>query len=80
MATTTPDPAALEVERARIRDAHLKPTGERPASTARGLRSRAASGSASGSRRPTARTTSGVSAVSMSNSERAASASNPSIW
>src|SRR3954464_1548091 len=37
MTTTTPDPAALEAERARIRSAHLKPTGERPASTARGL-------------------------------------------
>jgi len=37
MTTTTPDPAALEAERARIRDAHLKPTGERPTSTARGL-------------------------------------------
>ena len=37
MTTTTPDPAALEAERARIRDAHLKPVGERPASTARGL-------------------------------------------
>ena len=35
--TTTPDPAALGAERARIRDAHLKPTGERPTSTARGL-------------------------------------------
>jgi catechol 2,3-dioxygenase-like lactoylglutathione lyase family enzyme len=37
MTTTTPDPAALEAERARIRDTHLKPAGERPASTARGL-------------------------------------------
>ena len=37
MTTTTPDPAALEAERARIRAAHLKPAGERPASTARGL-------------------------------------------
>jgi catechol 2,3-dioxygenase-like lactoylglutathione lyase family enzyme len=37
MATTTPDPAALDAERARIRDAHLKPVGERPQSTARGL-------------------------------------------
>jgi hypothetical protein len=35
--TTSPDPAALEAERARIRSAHLKPTGKRPASTARGL-------------------------------------------
>jgi catechol 2,3-dioxygenase-like lactoylglutathione lyase family enzyme len=37
MTTTAPDPAALEAERARIRDAYLKPAGERPASTARGL-------------------------------------------
>jgi catechol 2,3-dioxygenase-like lactoylglutathione lyase family enzyme len=39
MSTTesTRDPAALEQERARIRDAHLRPAGERPASTARGL-------------------------------------------
>jgi catechol 2,3-dioxygenase-like lactoylglutathione lyase family enzyme len=37
MTTTTPDPAALETERARIREAHLKPAGVRPASTARGL-------------------------------------------
>jgi catechol 2,3-dioxygenase-like lactoylglutathione lyase family enzyme len=37
MTTTTPDPAALEVERARIREAHLQPAGQRPASTARGL-------------------------------------------
>src|SRR3954452_11556917 len=29
--------AALEAERARIRDTHLRPTGDRPASTARGL-------------------------------------------
>jgi catechol 2,3-dioxygenase-like lactoylglutathione lyase family enzyme len=38
--TTTADGrdlAALEAERARIRDAHLKPAGERAASTARGL-------------------------------------------
>src|ERR1700712_5803246 len=35
--TTTPDPAALETERARIRAAHLKPMGDRPQSTARGL-------------------------------------------
>jgi catechol 2,3-dioxygenase-like lactoylglutathione lyase family enzyme len=38
--TTTADGRdlqALEAERARIRDAHLKPTGERAASTARGL-------------------------------------------
>ena len=37
MATTVPDPATLDAERARIRDAHLTPAGERPASTARGL-------------------------------------------
>jgi catechol 2,3-dioxygenase-like lactoylglutathione lyase family enzyme len=37
MTTTTPDPAALETERTRIREAHLKPAGERPVSTARGL-------------------------------------------
>ena len=39
MSTTesTRDLTALDQERARIRDAHLKPTGERPASTARGL-------------------------------------------
>jgi len=37
MTSTTPDPAALEAERARIREAHLRPAGERPASTARGL-------------------------------------------
>src|ERR1700712_5096716 len=35
--TTTPDPAALETERARIRAAHLRPVGDRPESTARGL-------------------------------------------
>ena len=39
MSTThsSPDLTALEAERARIRDAHLKPAGERPESTARGL-------------------------------------------
>jgi catechol 2,3-dioxygenase-like lactoylglutathione lyase family enzyme len=37
MTTTTPDPAALEAERARIREAHLKPVGDRPQSMARGL-------------------------------------------
>ena len=37
MTTTRPDPAAAEAERARIRAAHLKPAGERPPSTARGL-------------------------------------------
>jgi catechol 2,3-dioxygenase-like lactoylglutathione lyase family enzyme len=31
------DPSALEQERERIRQEHLKPTGERPSSTARGL-------------------------------------------
>ncbi|GIE53864.1 glyoxalase [Amorphoplanes nipponensis] len=37
MTDTRPDPAAAEAERARIRAAHLRPAGERPASTARGL-------------------------------------------
>ena len=39
MSTTesTRDLAALEQQRARIRDTHLRPAGERPASTARGL-------------------------------------------
>jgi catechol 2,3-dioxygenase-like lactoylglutathione lyase family enzyme len=39
MSTTqsNPDLAAVEAERDRIRAAHLKPTGERPTSTARGL-------------------------------------------
>ncbi|MGY2065130.1 VOC family protein [Blastococcus sp. SYSU DS0619] len=31
------DPTALEAARARIREAHLRPAGQRPASTARGL-------------------------------------------
>lgn len=35
--TSTPDPAALATARDRIRGAHLKPLGERPSSTARGL-------------------------------------------
>jgi catechol 2,3-dioxygenase-like lactoylglutathione lyase family enzyme len=35
--TETRDLAALETERARIRAAHLRPAGERPPSTARGL-------------------------------------------
>ena len=35
--TSTRDPAALEVERARLRAAHLKAADQRPASTARGL-------------------------------------------
>jgi catechol 2,3-dioxygenase-like lactoylglutathione lyase family enzyme len=34
---TTIDPAAFEAERERIRTAHLRPVGERPASSARGL-------------------------------------------
>jgi catechol 2,3-dioxygenase-like lactoylglutathione lyase family enzyme len=34
---STPDPSALAASRARIRDAHLRPAAERPASTARGL-------------------------------------------
>jgi catechol 2,3-dioxygenase-like lactoylglutathione lyase family enzyme len=34
---STRDLTALEQERARIRETHLKPAGERPASTARGL-------------------------------------------
>ena len=34
---STVDPAAAEAERDRIRAAHLRPAGERPASTARGL-------------------------------------------
>jgi catechol 2,3-dioxygenase-like lactoylglutathione lyase family enzyme len=33
----TRDLSAIEAARARIRDAHLKPSGQRPASTARGL-------------------------------------------
>jgi len=33
----TRDLSAIEAERAHIRDAHLKPSGQRPASTARGL-------------------------------------------
>jgi catechol 2,3-dioxygenase-like lactoylglutathione lyase family enzyme len=37
MTASTPDPAARETERARLRAAHLRPAGERPASTARGL-------------------------------------------
>jgi catechol 2,3-dioxygenase-like lactoylglutathione lyase family enzyme len=37
MTTTAPDPATSEAERARIRATHLRPAGERPASTARGL-------------------------------------------
>jgi catechol 2,3-dioxygenase-like lactoylglutathione lyase family enzyme len=34
---TTPDPTQLADTRARIRDTHLRPAAERPASTARGL-------------------------------------------
>ena len=37
MSTTAPDPTELTARRARIRDEHLRPSGERPASTARGL-------------------------------------------
>lgn len=37
MTSTAPDVAALAAERDRIREAHLKPTGQRPSSTARGL-------------------------------------------
>lgn len=37
MSETTRDLSAIEAERARIRGAHLRPAGERPSSTARGL-------------------------------------------
>ncbi|MBB3678621.1 VOC family protein [Modestobacter versicolor] len=37
MSTTAPDPTELAAERARLRERHLCPAGERPASTARGL-------------------------------------------
>ncbi len=37
MSDTVPDLAAIEVERDRIRATHLKPAGQRPGSTARGL-------------------------------------------
>ena len=37
MSESTPDLAAIEAERARIRTAHLKPSDQRPESTARGL-------------------------------------------
>jgi len=37
VSTTAPDPTELTARRARIRDEHLRPSGERPASTARGL-------------------------------------------
>ena len=37
MSTALPDAGAAESGRARIREAYLRPTGERPASTARGL-------------------------------------------
>jgi catechol 2,3-dioxygenase-like lactoylglutathione lyase family enzyme len=37
MTNTVPEPAALTAERDRIRAAHLKPSGQRPPSTARGL-------------------------------------------
>ncbi len=35
--TENPDLAAIEANRKRLRDAHLRPTAERPESTARGL-------------------------------------------
>jgi catechol 2,3-dioxygenase-like lactoylglutathione lyase family enzyme len=37
VSTTAPDTSELSAARARLRDRHLRPTGERPASTARGL-------------------------------------------
>jgi catechol 2,3-dioxygenase-like lactoylglutathione lyase family enzyme len=37
VSTTAPDTTQLAAERARLRDRHLRPAGERPASTARGL-------------------------------------------
>jgi catechol 2,3-dioxygenase-like lactoylglutathione lyase family enzyme len=37
MTDTTPDLVALEAERGRIRAQHLRPVGDRPASSARGL-------------------------------------------
>src|SRR3954452_17719956 len=37
VSTTAPDPTELSAIRARIRDQHLRPAGERPAATARGL-------------------------------------------
>ena len=37
MSESTPDLAAIEAERVRIRTAHLKPSDQRPESTARGL-------------------------------------------
>ena len=37
MTDTAPDLAGLEAERQRIRDQHLRPAGQRPASSARGL-------------------------------------------
>jgi catechol 2,3-dioxygenase-like lactoylglutathione lyase family enzyme len=37
MSTPAPEPAALAAERDRIRTAHLRPAGQRPATTARGL-------------------------------------------
>src|SRR3954447_26006806 len=37
MTDTPPNPTAIETQRERIRAAHLHPSGERPASTARGL-------------------------------------------
>ena len=37
MSTTAPDTSELAAQRTRLRDRHLRPAGERPASTARGL-------------------------------------------
>src|SRR5829696_8560721 len=37
VSTTAPDPTELATERARIRERHLRPADDRPASTARGL-------------------------------------------
>jgi catechol 2,3-dioxygenase-like lactoylglutathione lyase family enzyme len=37
VSTTAPDTSELSAARARLRDQHLRPAGERPASTARGL-------------------------------------------
>jgi catechol 2,3-dioxygenase-like lactoylglutathione lyase family enzyme len=37
MTDTSTDLAMIEAERERIRDSYLRPTGQRPASTARGL-------------------------------------------
>ena len=37
MTDPRPDPSALAAERERLREAHLRPAGQRPASSARGL-------------------------------------------